>query len=106
MTSPPGKTFHIPALDGIRAVSIAIVFIAHAGLGSIIPGGFGVTVFFFLSGFLISTLLRKEFAKQQSISFKNFYIRRALRIFPPFYSALAFAVLILMAGLLPGTGTR
>ena len=102
MTSPPGKTFHIPALDGIRAVSIAIVFIAHAGLGSIIPGGFGVTVFFFLSGFLISTLLRKEFAKQQSISFKNFYIRRALRIFPPFYSALAFAVLILMAGLLPG----
>jgi len=102
VTSPPGKTFHIPALDGIRAVSIAIVFVAHAGLGSVVPGGFGVTVFFFLSGFLISTLLRKEFAKQQSISFKNFYIRRALRIFPPFYSALAFAVLILMAGLLPG----
>lgn len=102
MTSPPGKTFHIPALDGIRAVSIAIVFVAHAGAGSFVPGGFGVTVFFFLSGFLISTLLRREFERHHAISFKNFYIRRALRIFPPFYAALAFAVLTLAAGLLPG----
>lgn len=98
----PKKPFHIPALDGIRALSIAIVFLAHAGANDIIPGGFGVTIFFFLSGFLISTLLRREFEKYGIISFKNFYIRRALRIFPPFYGALLFAVLMVVAGMLPG----
>ncbi len=98
----PKKPFHIPALDGIRAVSIAIVFAAHAGASHIIPGGFGVTIFFFLSGFLISTLLRREFARDGSISFKNFYVRRVLRIFPPFYGALVFASLMVVAGMLPG----
>jgi peptidoglycan/LPS O-acetylase OafA/YrhL len=37
----------IPSLDGIRAVSVAIVFFAHAGLSDAIAGGFGVTIFFF-----------------------------------------------------------
>lgn len=96
------KPFHIPALDGIRAVSITLVFIAHAGAGHIVPGGFGVTIFFFLSGFLISTLLRREFEKTSRISFRDFYIRRVLRIFPPFYSALVLATLALVLGLLPG----
>src|SRR6185436_7918446 len=43
----PGE-FHIPSLDGIRAISFLVVFVAHAGYGHVIPGGFGVTVFFFL----------------------------------------------------------
>ena len=51
---------HIPSLDGLRAVSFLIVFAAHAGLNTIVPGGFGVTVFFYLSGFLITTLIRVE----------------------------------------------
>jgi peptidoglycan/LPS O-acetylase OafA/YrhL len=37
----------IPSLDGLRALSIAIVFVSHAGMRQIIPGTFGVTVFFF-----------------------------------------------------------
>ena len=41
---------HIPSLDGIRAVSFALVFLGHAGLNHIVPAAFGVTVFFFLSG--------------------------------------------------------
>lgn len=98
----PRKPFHIPALDGIRALSISIVFAAHAGANDFIPGGFGVTVFFFLSGFLISTLLRREFERHGTISFKNFYIRRALRIFPPFYGALTFASVMVLLGLIPG----
>jgi len=102
VNSPVGKTFQIPSLDGIRAVSIGIVLVSHAGAGHIIPGGFGVTVFFFLSGFLISTLLRREFEKRGTISFKHFYVRRALRIFPPFYGALTFATVLLALGLLPG----
>ena len=52
---------HIPSLDGLRAVSFLIVFLAHSGIsGWCIPGGFGVTVFFYLSGFLITTLMRME----------------------------------------------
>lgn len=101
-TAATQKSFHIPALDGIRAVSIAIVFVAHAGLGTIVPGGFGVTVFFFLSGFLITTLLRREYARDARISFKNFYVRRALRIFPPFYGAMLLATVMALAGLAPG----
>jgi peptidoglycan/LPS O-acetylase OafA/YrhL len=47
----------IPSLDGIRAVSVMLVVIAHSGFGHIVPGGLGVTIFFFLSGYLITSLL-------------------------------------------------
>lgn len=95
--------FHIPSLDGLRAVSFGIVFVAHAGLEHVVPGGFGVTVFFFLSGFLITTLLRLEWQKSQAISFKGFYLRRVLRILPPFYLVLSAATLLTALGLLGGT---
>ena len=57
-----------------------------------IPGGFGVTVFFFLSGYLITTLLRLEAERSGRINFKLFYLRRVLRILPPFYLVLATAL--------------
>lgn len=96
-----GDGFHIPSLDGIRAVSFLFVFLAH-GVTERIPGGFGVTVFFFLSGYLITTLLRMEYAKRGSISLRNFYLRRVLRIFPPLYIALFGGVLLTLVGVLPG----
>src|SRR5438105_2995303 len=80
--------FQIPSLDGIRAVSFLIVFLAHAGLERYVPGYFGLTVFFFLSGFLITTLLRREYDRTGSVSLSHFYLRRILRIFPPFYLVL------------------
>lgn len=80
--------FYIPSLDGIRAVAFLVVFVGHAQLGHLIPGGFGVTVFFFLSGFLITTLLRQEFEKTGAIDLKAFYLRRFLRIVPPLYLSL------------------
>lgn len=83
--------FYIPSLDGLRAVSILIVFISHAELAGV-PGGFGVTVFFFLSGYLITTLLRREFAATEKIDLRQFYWRRAWRILPPMYAALALGV--------------
>jgi peptidoglycan/LPS O-acetylase OafA/YrhL len=85
---------HIPSLDGLRAISFFIVFAAHAGLGAVVPGGFGVTVFFFLSGYLITTLMSVEVAKTGRVSLTAFYLRRALRILPPFY-----IVLVTMTGL-------
>jgi len=86
----PSK-FYIPSLDGMRTVAFLIVFISHAGLDKLIPGGFGVTIFFFLSGYLITTLLRREYERSGSISFKNFYMRRILRIWPAFYLVLLLA---------------
>jgi peptidoglycan/LPS O-acetylase OafA/YrhL len=96
---------HIPSLDGLRAVSFLIVFWAHAGLPFVlkIPGGFGVTVFFFLSGFLITTLIRIESQSTGTVSIRNFYLRRALRILPPFYIVLALSVLLTQAGVLEGS---
>lgn len=91
----PHGNLYIPSLDGIRAISFFLVFLAHAGLGStLIPGGFGVTVFFLLSGFLITTLLRTEFSRHQRISLGSFYLRRALRILPNLYVALGLAVVL------------
>jgi peptidoglycan/LPS O-acetylase OafA/YrhL len=85
---------HIPSLDGLRALSFLLVFAAHAGLERYVPGGFGVTIFFFLSGFLITTLMRAEHERNGRVNFGHFWLRRALRILPPFYLVLTGAVLL------------
>ncbi len=85
---------HVLELNGIRAAAISIVAVAHFGLGFIVPGGFGVTLFFFLSGFLITSLLRIEFHNAGTISLRGFYWRRILRIIPPLWVSMAFSVFI------------
>jgi peptidoglycan/LPS O-acetylase OafA/YrhL len=89
--------FNIPSLDGIRALSILIVLVSHCGLGKWVPGGFGVTIFFFLSGYLITTLMRREIGKTGTVSLRNFYIRRCLRILPPCYVVIAIALIVAIA---------
>lgn len=103
-TAPAAKSGDIPSLDGLRAVAIAFVFISHLSpeIGAIVPGGFGVTVFFLLSGYLITTLLRQELNKYGSISFRNFYLRRALRLFPLLYLITAVATLLVWLGWIEG----
>lgn len=86
------------SLDGIRAISILMVIWHHSG-GSVLSGPLGkmflgVDLFFVVSGFLIVTLLLRERAKNGSISFRNFYIRRVLRIFPLYYAVLAAALVV------------
>jgi len=98
----PHAHYYIPSLDGLRAVSFFIVFLAHAGLDRVVPGGFGVTVFFFLSGYLITTLMRIEAERSGHVNLKNFYLRRALRILPPFYIVLVAATLLGILGFLRG----
>ena len=90
---------HIPALDGLRASAIIIVVLSHMGFGHIVPGGFGVTVFFALSGYLITTLLREELRKTGTIDLMQFYVRRAIRILPPMYLAISLAVALSFIGL-------
>jgi peptidoglycan/LPS O-acetylase OafA/YrhL len=93
---------YIPSLDGLRAVSILIVFLSHAGVSHLIPGGFGVTVFFFLSGYLITTLLTREQDGHGRIAVGAFYLRRALRLGPPMLVTMAAALLLAATGIAAG----
>lgn len=93
---------YIPSLDGIRAISIALVFLSHAGFGHIVPGGFGVTIFFFLSGYLITTLLHREWERFGVVSFRAFYGRRILRLGPPIVVTLLVCFTLLYFGVVEG----
>jgi peptidoglycan/LPS O-acetylase OafA/YrhL len=94
-----------PQLDGLRAFAIALVIVAHAlrfPAGNVNAareaiGEVGVSVFFVLSGFLITTLLIAERKKTGTIDLGAFFVRRARRIFPAYYVYLG--VLALLAGL-------
>lgn len=96
------KSGLIPSLDGFRAIAIAIVFSGHVRLLPGIPGGYGVTIFFFLSGFLITSLLVREYERFGSISFPAFFARRILRLLPPLAATLAVGTLLVLAGRVPG----
>lgn len=77
-----------------------MVFLGHAL--PTLPAGFGVTIFFLLSGYLITTLLRREFDTAGTVSLKKFYVRRVLRIWPPFYIVLAVTAVLASLGILSG----
>jgi peptidoglycan/LPS O-acetylase OafA/YrhL len=72
-------------LDGVRALAALAVFLVHTS-PSVFPGGFlGVDIFFALSGYLITTLLMREYAREGSIWIAGFYGRRMLRLFPALF---------------------
>jgi peptidoglycan/LPS O-acetylase OafA/YrhL len=85
-TEAPRGPSHLPALDGIRGLAILMVLAAHVfGM----PGGvFGVDLFFVLSGFLITRLLLADRTRPDGY-FRRFYIRRLVRIAPPYLVMLA-----------------
>lgn len=102
---------NIPSLDGLRALSIAIVVLSHTrtllppvisnsgAFRYLIGGGLhGVQVFFVISGYIITTLLLREFERTGEISLQRFYARRMLRIFPVFYIYLAVVAVLWWTG--------
>jgi len=95
----------IPSLDGWRAISILVVFLSHIGFGHVIPGGLGVTIFFFLSGYLITSLMLAEMQKTGRLNIPHFYLRRFLRLMPPLFITLAVAYTLVGVGLLGGRAT-
>ncbi|HET9010483.1 MAG TPA: acyltransferase, partial [Gemmatimonadaceae bacterium] len=80
---------HFPALDGLRAVAVMIVIVGHHGYPIAgVPADLGVSAFFVLSGFLITRLLMREHEASGTITLREFYARRTLRIFPAYYTFL------------------
>ena len=91
---------HVPGIDGLRGLAVISVVIYHL-FGNVLPGGYlGVDVFFVLSGFLITSLLLREFVYSRTISLKNFWIRRVRRIAPAAISTLVICAAI--AGVIGG----
>jgi peptidoglycan/LPS O-acetylase OafA/YrhL len=89
----------VPSLDGLRAISILLVVLAHF-VTPTIPGGLGVTVFFFISGFLIARLLFAESKLTNNVNLPAFYLRRFLRLYPVI---LVYVVFVVAVALLRGT---
>lgn len=102
MTNPQWAPQTIPSLNGLRALSVLLVVLAHSGFGVIVPGGLGVTIFFFLSGYLITTLMLAESERSGNIAILSFYVRRFFRLAPPLLVTLTIAYSLTYFGLLPG----
>lgn len=92
---------YFPALDGVRAVAVMVVVVAHGSVRlwpvemRLRSGWVGVQMFFVLSGFLITYLLLAEKESTGRISLRDFYIRRGLRIWPLYYAVLAVYAFVL-----------
>jgi peptidoglycan/LPS O-acetylase OafA/YrhL len=89
---------YIPALDALRAVSVFLVCTVHVHVGNFrwLAGAQGVTIFFIISGYLITFLSLREERERQSLNLTAFYIRRTFRIFPVYYLAVAVYVFLIL----------
>jgi peptidoglycan/LPS O-acetylase OafA/YrhL len=106
---------HIHGFDGLRAFSILFVLITHLGVFDMLPdypyvreriwllfsGTTGVNIFFTISGFLITLLLLAEHKAKGRIQFKNFFIRRFLRLLPPLLVLYLALVVLMLTGIIP-----
>ncbi|MDF2073445.1 acyltransferase [Pseudomonas mendocina] len=102
----------IKGFDGVRALAVISVVLTHldvyafwqsqggyyAGLVSSINGGAGVQAFFVLSGYLITSLLVREYRETGRVSLRDFYMRRSLRIFPLYYLVLMLVLVMQVVG--------
>lgn len=83
-------------IDAMRAFAVLLVVFSHAGL-KFVPGGSGVTIFFAISGFIITYLLLRERDKTGRFDVAGFYIRRLLKIAPPLILVIVIPTLVYWA---------
>ena len=90
------KSKYLPSIDSLRALAVLAVIIYHVDV-NYLPGGFlGVDLFFVLSGYLISSLIIKEYRKTGSLNLYNFYIRRARRLLPAVYLMITVGLVVMV----------
>ena len=95
---------HVPGLDGIRGIAVVIVLLYHHSITWITGGELTVSMFFTLSGFLITRLLVAEWGRTDTISLRSFYERRVRRLFPASFVVLLAVAVVWTA--FPGSGRR
>ena len=83
-----------PDLQGLRAIAVLLVILAHAGVSAFSGGFVGVDVFFVLSGYLITGLLVRELERERQIALLHFYARRLKRLLPALAVMLAGTVFL------------
>jgi peptidoglycan/LPS O-acetylase OafA/YrhL len=117
-TPLPSAPRRFASLDGIRAVAIAIVIVNHAAMAgrfsptvtSVLQNplvglqGLGVTTFFVVSGFLITSILVRELDRSGTIDLTRFLLRRSLRIFPAYFTYVAVVAALGWFGLPQASG--
>jgi peptidoglycan/LPS O-acetylase OafA/YrhL len=89
---------HRDDIQGLRAIAVLLVIFAHVGIFGFAGGWIGVDVFFVISGYLITSLLLREYAKTNDVSLLQFYLRRAKRILPA--ALITILVVVIASGLL------
>jgi peptidoglycan/LPS O-acetylase OafA/YrhL len=82
-----------PDIDGLRGWAVAFVILFHLDIATFGGGYTGVDIFFVISGFLITRIIKNDYSAKQ-FSFSRFYIRRARRLFPALFFTLLFSFLV------------
>ena len=85
---------YVPALDGMRAIAVALVIAYHLGYSGVAGGYIGVEVFFILSGWLVCALLMNEQQRTGAIALGGFWLRRARRLLPAMAAVIAGTLIV------------
>ncbi|QNI02388.1 acyltransferase [Halomonas sp. SH5A2] len=88
------KSEYRPDIDGLRTVAVMSVLLFHAGFSSFSGGFIGVDVFFVISGYLITMIIKEEVERTGHFSFSNFYVRRIRRLLPALLFTLVASLLL------------
>src|SRR4051794_27895561 len=96
VTPPDGRFVlgHVAALDGLRGVAVVIVMGVHCTPILLKGGWTGVTIFFVLSGFLVTTLLLQEHDRRGTVNLGGFLYRRVRRLCPALFAFCAVAAVV------------